>query len=76
VRRIRDSDNRGIKREQKNYKSCTLGTETGLEDDVYWREGSLKAMLAHLICTMISPLSMLDESAEERIIEKSEKPRR
>jgi hypothetical protein len=51
--------------------------ELGLEDDVYWREGSLIAMLAHhCSCTMISLLSMLYESAEERIIEKSEKPRR
>jgi hypothetical protein len=55
--------------------SRTMETGPGLEDDVYWREGSLKAVLAHL-CTMISPLSMLHESAEERIIEKSEKPRR
>jgi hypothetical protein len=53
-----------------------MGIETGLEDDVYWREGSLKSHVGTPVCTMISPLSMLHESAEERIIEKSEKLRR
>jgi len=44
-----------------------------LEDEVYWREGSLKAMLAHQrICIVISPLSMRMKVQKR---EKSKSPR-
>lgn len=52
-----DSDER--QREAEHFNTSKTLHRLGLEDDVYWREGSLKAILAnHCICTMISPVSM------------------